>query len=263
MTMGPPLIDEATAEEVVKAAQDAVSKGGKILHGGGTRRGGNYIEPTLVEVSKDVLPSLYLYKKEVFASIAAITEVNSIDEAIRLSNGRSYGLDAAIFGGEDINKIRKLMRLLEVGGAIYINDYPKHGIGYFPFGGRKDSGVGREGVGYTIESVTAYKSIVYNYKGKASGSTCNSLKHCYRHVVLIRYRANELRLISPGVLDGVRLPPRPPREEEIARPPQNPFLLVYPDPQRASQYYDRLRVFMLVQRHPAAGLHRESPHGVL
>lgn len=161
VTMGP-LIDEATADEVVKAAQDAVSKGGKLLYGG-TRRG-NYIEPTLVEVSKDVLPSLYLYRKEVFASIAAITEVNTIDEAIRLSNGRSYGLDAAIFG-EDINKIRKLMRLLEV-GAIYINDYPKHGIGYFPFGGRKDSGVGREGVGYTIESVTAYKSIVYNYKGK-------------------------------------------------------------------------------------------------
>lgn len=87
-----------------------------------------------------------------------------MDEAIEISNGRRYGLDAAIFG-KDINKIRKLQRFLEV-GAIYINDYPRHGIGYFPFGGRKDSGIGREGIGYTIEYVTAYKSIVYNYKGK-------------------------------------------------------------------------------------------------
>jgi len=161
VSMGP-LIDEETAKEVVAATQDAVEKGGKVLHGG-TRKG-NYIEPTLIEVDKEKLPTLYLYKKEVFASIAAITPISNIDEAIKLSNGRSYGLDAAIFG-EDISKIRKLMRLLEV-GAIYINDYPKHGIGYFPFGGRKGSGVGREGVGYTIESVTAYKTIVYNYKGK-------------------------------------------------------------------------------------------------
>ncbi|MGC9113363.1 aldehyde dehydrogenase family protein, partial [Acidilobus sp.] len=62
-------------------------------------------------------------------------------------------------------KIRKAARLLEV-GAVYINDYPKHGIGYYPFGGMKDSGIGREGIGYTIDFVTAYKSIVYNYRGK-------------------------------------------------------------------------------------------------
>ena len=87
-----------------------------------------------------------------------------MDEAIEIANGRRYGLDAAVFG-RDINKIRKLLRFLEV-GAVYINEFPKHGIGYFPYGGRKDSGVGREGIGYTIEDVTAYKTIVYNYRGK-------------------------------------------------------------------------------------------------
>ena len=49
---------------------------------------------------------------------------------------------------------------------MYINDQPRHGIGYYPYGGRKDSGIGESGIGYTINYVTAPKSIVYNYKGK-------------------------------------------------------------------------------------------------
>ena len=158
-----PIIDPKTVDEFEYAVDDAVKKGGTILYGG-KRLGPTYIEPTLIEISKDKVKDIYLYKKEVFLSIAVLVKVSNVDEAIQLSNGRRYGLDAAIFGN-DINKIRKAIRLLEV-GAIYINDYPKHGIGYFPFGGRKDSGIGREGIGYTIEYVTAYKTIVYNYKGK-------------------------------------------------------------------------------------------------
>ncbi|MFP3197791.1 MAG: NADP-dependent glyceraldehyde-3-phosphate dehydrogenase [Sulfolobaceae archaeon] len=162
VTMGP-VIDPKTVDEFEFAVKDAVSKGGVILYGG-KRLGATYIEPTLIEIDKSKVKDLYLYKKEVFLSIAVLTQVSNIEEAIELSNGRRYGLDAALFGN-DINKIRKAVRMLEV-GAVYINEYPKHGIGYFPFGGRKDSGVGREGIGYTIEYVTAYKTVVYNYKGK-------------------------------------------------------------------------------------------------
>ncbi|QGR20433.1 NADP-dependent glyceraldehyde-3-phosphate dehydrogenase [Stygiolobus azoricus] len=162
VTVGP-VIDPKTVDEFEFAVKDAVSKGGVILYGG-KRLGPTYIEPTLIEIDKSKVKDLYLYKKEVFLSIAVLTKVNNIEEAIELSNGRRYGLDAAVFGN-DINKIRKAVRMLEV-GAVYINDYPKHGIGYFPFGGRKDSGIGREGIGYTIEYVTAYKTVVYNYKGK-------------------------------------------------------------------------------------------------
>ncbi|WP_292000057.1 NADP-dependent glyceraldehyde-3-phosphate dehydrogenase [Caldivirga sp.] len=161
-TMGP-LIDEATADEVIKATQDAVSKGGKVLYGG-RKLGPTYIEPTLIEIDKSKVKDLYLYNKEVFAAITVLVKVNDLDEAIELSNGRRYGLDAAIFSN-DVSKIRKAARLLEV-GAVYVNDYPRHGIGYYPFGGRKDSGIGREGLGYTLEHVTAYKAIVYNYRGK-------------------------------------------------------------------------------------------------
>jgi glyceraldehyde-3-phosphate dehydrogenase [NAD(P)+] len=162
ITMGP-IIDPKTVDEFEFAVKDAIEKGGVVLYGG-KRLGPTYIEPTLIEISKDKVKDLYLYKKEVFLSVAVLVRVDNVDEAIELSNGRRYGLDAAIFG-LDINKIRKAIRLLEV-GAVYVNEFPKHGIGYFPFGGRKDSGIGREGIGYTIEYVTSYKTIVYNYKGK-------------------------------------------------------------------------------------------------
>jgi glyceraldehyde-3-phosphate dehydrogenase [NAD(P)+] len=158
-----PLIEAATAGEVVEATKDAVQHGGTIL-AGGTRPGKNYITPTLIEVPADKIKDLYLYRNEVFAAIALISRVESIEQAIALANGRRYGLDAAVFG-KDVDKIRKLTRFLEV-GAVYVNDVPRHGIGYFPFGGRKESGIGVEGIGYTMEYVTGHKSIVYNYKGK-------------------------------------------------------------------------------------------------
>ena len=159
-----PLIDENAVASMLSAVEEAVKAGGRVLVGG-RRIKGSYVEPTLVEVlDKRVLRKLRLYRDEVFAPVALITSFKDLDEAIELANGRRYGLDAAIFG-ENIARIRKLIRFLEV-GAIYINEYPRHGIGYYPFGGRKDSGIGREGIGYSIEYVTAVKTIVYNYKGR-------------------------------------------------------------------------------------------------
>ena len=161
-TVGP-LMEETTATEMMDGIKDAVSRGGEVV-AGGRRLGTNYVEPTLIEISKEKLPQTYLYDKEVFAPVALIAPFSNIDEALSLSNQRRYGLDAAVFG-KDVNRIRKITRLLEV-GAVYVNDAPRHGIGYFPFGGRKDSGIGLEGIGYTLAYVTGYKSVVYNYKGQ-------------------------------------------------------------------------------------------------
>jgi glyceraldehyde-3-phosphate dehydrogenase [NAD(P)+] len=159
-----PLITPEAADRMMNAVKEAVDKGGSVIYGG-RRLGETYVEPTLIEVAdKDKLVSLRLYSDEIFAPVALIAPIENIDEAIKLVNNRRYGLDAAIFG-RDVNSIRKLIRYLEV-GAIYVNEYPRHGIGYYPFGGRKDSGIGREGIGYSIEEVTAWKTIVYNYRGK-------------------------------------------------------------------------------------------------
>jgi glyceraldehyde-3-phosphate dehydrogenase [NAD(P)+] len=163
VSMGP-LIDKSSADQWEEGVKDAIAKGCKIIYGG-KRINETFIEPALIECEQiDKIKDLITYKEEIFSSIAIITKFNDLNQAIELSNGRRYGLDASIFG-KDVNKIRKLVRFLEV-GAIYINDMPKHGINYYPFGGRKDSGIGREGIGYSIEQVTAMKSIVYNYKGK-------------------------------------------------------------------------------------------------
>jgi len=158
-----PLIDEKSVDDVIEAVNDALRLGGRILYGG-RRLGPTYVEPTLVEFTdKKALEKAKLYKDEVFGPVALITSFRNVDEAIRIANGRRYGLDAAIFG-HDIVKIRKLVRYLEV-GVIYVNEFPRHGIGYYPFGGRKESGIGREGIGYSIEQVTALKTIIYNYRG--------------------------------------------------------------------------------------------------
>lgn len=162
-TMGP-LIDPETVDKMLEAVKEAIERGGAILYGG-KRLGATYVEPTLIEVlDKNVLKELKLYKDEIFAPVALITSFRDLDEAIELANGRRYGLDVSIFG-YNIDKIRKLIRYLEF-GAIYVNDMPRHGVGYYPFGGRKDSGIGREGIGYSIEHVTAYKTIIFNYKGR-------------------------------------------------------------------------------------------------
>ncbi|MGC9201801.1 MAG: NADP-dependent glyceraldehyde-3-phosphate dehydrogenase [Thermoproteota archaeon] len=159
-----PLIEPSSVDEMVEAIEDSKKLGGKVIYGG-NRLGSTYIEPTLIEVeNKEKLFEMKAYKEEIFAPIALITNFEKDDEAIEIANRRRYGLDAAIFG-KNIERLRRYMRRLEV-GAVYINDYPRHGIGYYPFGGRKDSGIGREGIGYSIEYVTALKTIVYNYRGR-------------------------------------------------------------------------------------------------
>lgn len=162
LDMGP-LISPEAADEMFKAIDDAIKKGGVVLVGG-ERLGVNYVKPTLTEAPSERVKDMERYKREIFAPIALIVKVKDFDQAIDLANGRPFGLDASIFW-RDIAKIRKAIRLLEV-GAVYVNHMPRHGIGYYPFGGRKKSGVYREGIRYSVEAVTAYKTIVFNYRGR-------------------------------------------------------------------------------------------------
>lgn len=161
VTVGP-LINEESVRSFKEAVDDAVENGGAIIYGGKIIKG-NYVEPAIIEVSGEKVGRLKAYREEIFAPLALLVKVRDLDEAIKIANGRPYGLDAAIFS-KNIDWIRKAIRLLEV-GAVYVNMFPRHGIGYYPYGGRKDSGIGIEGIGYSINYVAAYKSVVFNYKG--------------------------------------------------------------------------------------------------
>ncbi len=156
-----PLIDEKTADYVQEIYNDAVDNGADSLLE--FRRSGGYLWPMIVEADKENLDKMRGFNEDVFAPFSILVKVKDEDEAIEVANSPKFGLDAAVFGNDEA-RVRKIARKLEV-GSVFVNEYPRHGIGYYPFGGMKDSGIGREGIGYSIAELTTTKTIVYNYKG--------------------------------------------------------------------------------------------------
>jgi len=156
VTMGP-LITHGDVERVHELVTDAESKGAKLLTGG--KHEGNYYYPTVLD---HVPIESKIVWDETFGPVIPIVRVKDVDEAIELANRSRYGLDSCVFTN-DINLARKVAKRLEE-GEVTINASPRHGVGYYPFGGNKDSGIGREGIGYSIEEMTRLKTIVYNWR---------------------------------------------------------------------------------------------------
>jgi glyceraldehyde-3-phosphate dehydrogenase [NAD(P)+] len=152
-----PLIDHTAVERVHELVMDAVKKGAKLLTGGSYE--GNYYQPTVL----DMVPmDAKVMWEETFGPVIPIGHVKDADEAIQLANKSKFGLDSCVFTN-NINLARKVAKRLDE-GEVTINAAPRHGVGYYPFGGNKDSGIGREGIGYSIEEMTRLKTIVYNWK---------------------------------------------------------------------------------------------------
>ena len=152
-----PMINHGAVERVHLLVTDAVDKGAKLLTGG--KHEGNYYYPTVLDRVPDTAEVLW---EETFGPVIPIRRVKDVDEAIDLANRSKYGLDSCVFTN-DINLARKVSKRLEE-GEVTINAAPRHGVGYYPFGGNKESGLGREGIGYSIEEMTRLKTIVYNWK---------------------------------------------------------------------------------------------------
>jgi succinate-semialdehyde dehydrogenase / glutarate-semialdehyde dehydrogenase len=139
-----PLIEQAAVEKVERHVGDAVDRGGEILLGG-EGLGGLFWQPTVIAgVTQDAAMS----SEETFGPVAGITRFSSEDEAVRVANDTPYGL-AAYYYTRDVGRIWRLSEALE---------YGIHGIntGFIssevaPFGGVKESGIGREGSKYGIE----------------------------------------------------------------------------------------------------------------
>lgn len=149
-----PLINERAARKVEELVYDAVSKGARLLCGG-KRYALGYHEPTVLDF---VNRNMRIAWEETFGPVVTIIRVKNYEEAIRLANESEYGLDACIFT-RDIDKAFDAAQRIEA-GSVHINAHPTHGLGIFPFGGDESSGMGREGIKYSIEDMSKVHAMV-------------------------------------------------------------------------------------------------------
>jgi acyl-CoA reductase-like NAD-dependent aldehyde dehydrogenase len=148
-----PMIDEDAAKRVESWIKAARKGGAKLLAGG--ERKGNMLPASLLE---DVPHDSDLYRKEAFGPVAAMESFDDFDGALARVNDSEFGLQAGVFTGRLAHAMRAWDRL-EVGGVV-IGDVPSFRVDNMPYGGVKDSGLGREGVRYAIEDMTEQRLLV-------------------------------------------------------------------------------------------------------
>lgn len=150
-----PLISDQAADFVQSLIDEAIEKGAKILTG--NKREGNLIYPTLID---KVTTDMKLAWEEPFGPVLPIIRVKSIEEAIDIANSSEYGLQSSVFT-KDIDQAFYVAQKLEV-GTVQVNNKTERGPDHFPFLGVKSSGMGTQGVRYSIEAMTRPKAIVLN-----------------------------------------------------------------------------------------------------
>ncbi|BFU92055.1 MAG: Succinate semialdehyde dehydrogenase [Nitrospira sp.] len=152
-----PLIDQAAAQRVERWIGEAVADGARVLLGG--KRTGSLVEATVLS---NVNPDMNVSCKEVFGPVVTVAPYRQLSDAVALLNQSDYGLQAGIFT-QDINKIFYAFRHFEV-GAVLANEIPTFRADHMPYGGVKDSGLGREGVRAAIEDMTEPRMLIMNLK---------------------------------------------------------------------------------------------------
>jgi glyceraldehyde-3-phosphate dehydrogenase (NADP+) len=143
------------AERVESWIQEAVQNGARVLTGG--ERQGAIVAPTVIA---DVKPQMRVSCEELFGPAVAVTAVATTEEAIALASDSKYGLGAGIFT-RDVNSAWRFAREVQ-SGTIQINWTPLWRADLMPYGGFKDSGIGREGPRYAIEAMTEVKTVVFH-----------------------------------------------------------------------------------------------------
>ena len=151
-----PLIDYAAVEKVEEHIQDAVSKGGRVLLGGKRHAlGRTFFEPTVLA---DVSPQMKVAKEETFGPLAPLFRFETDDEAIQMANDTEFGL-ASYFYSRDIGRIWRAAEALECGMVGINTGLISNEVA--PFGGVKQSGLGREGSHYGIDDFVETKYLCF------------------------------------------------------------------------------------------------------
>jgi acyl-CoA reductase-like NAD-dependent aldehyde dehydrogenase len=152
-----PLIRNSDAVRTTAWVEDAVSAGARLLCGG--QRKGQVVEPTVLTGTK---PEMKVNCQEIFGPVVTVEPYKDFDDALRKANNSVYGMQAGVFT-RDAKLLFQAYEELEVGGVI-AGDVPSFRIDQMPYGGVKDSGLGREGLRYAIEEMTEPKLMVMNLR---------------------------------------------------------------------------------------------------
>lgn len=151
------LISEKAAIQVEETVNNAVQKGARILTGG--NRDGAFYEATVID---NVTADMDLVVNETFGPVAPIIHVDSVDEAISVANDTDYGLQAGVFTNDYSNAMRCVQEI--EAGTVFVNKQSTFRTDNMPFGGFKNSGVGKEGIKYAVEEMTKTKLIGLNLR---------------------------------------------------------------------------------------------------
>ena len=148
-----PMISAKEASRLKGWIDEAVAKGATLLAGGGCE--GNMLEATLLE---NVAPGCAVVVEEAFGPVVVLSKFTDWDAALAEVNDSKFGLQAGLFT-RDIHKVLEAWDVLDVGGIV-VNDVSSYRVDNMPYGGVKDSGLGREGVRFAMEDMTEIRNLV-------------------------------------------------------------------------------------------------------
>ena len=153
-----PLISEEAARRVMQWIEEALRDGAKIVCGG--HRNGSMVTPTVLTNTK---PDMRVNCMEIFGPVVTVEKFSDYEESLNTLNRSEFGLQAGVFT-RDFKRITRAFETLEVGGLM-IGEVPTFRIDHMPYGGAKDSGLGREGLRYAIEEMTEPRLLAVNPAG--------------------------------------------------------------------------------------------------
>ena len=142
-----PMIDSKEVDRIEGWMREAQSSGAKVLAGG--KRDGAVYYPTVLT---NVRPDMKVVSEEVFAPVASVISCDDFEESLKQANDTKFGLQVGVFT-KDIDRVLKAVKRLNFGGVI-INDTPNFRADHMPYGGNRQSGLGREGVKFAMEDMT-------------------------------------------------------------------------------------------------------------
>ena len=151
------LISKKAAVHVEETVNNAVKDGAQILIGG--KRDGAFYEATVID---KVTPDMDIVVNETFGPVAPLIKVKSVDEAIKMANATEYGLQSGVFT-ENYRNALKCANEIEA-GTVFVNKQSTFRTDNMPFGGFKNSGVGKEGIKYAVDEMTKTKLIGLNLR---------------------------------------------------------------------------------------------------